>query len=164
MPQLDPTWFVSQLFWLLAAFVTLYVVLSRVALPPLLEMLERRRQTVESDVQTAQSCKTQAEQAKEQYERALADARSRAQQVQADAMAEYKTQSEKLSRDMDAQTAAKLQEAGKRIRAKKQELLDSLTPTSAELAAMIVEKLTKQTPSSERLKAIVSDLAKTRNG
>ena len=50
MPQLDPTWFASQLFWLAITFVTLYVVLSRFVLPPLLEIIARRAQTAQDDM------------------------------------------------------------------------------------------------------------------
>ena len=63
MPQLDPTWFASQLFWLAVTFVMIYVILAKMALPPLMEIIERRKQTVEGDISQAQTLKSQAEQA-----------------------------------------------------------------------------------------------------
>ena len=78
MPQLDPTWFASQVFWLVLTFAALYFVVSRMALPQLQDIVARRKQTVASDLERAQNLQAQAEKARQDYERTLADARSRA--------------------------------------------------------------------------------------
>jgi len=162
MPQLDPTWFASQLFWLFVAFMTLYVVLSRFMLPPLLEVMERRKATVDSDLQGAERFKTEAEKARDHYERTLADARLRSQQLIDTVMQEHKAKSEQASKALDDQIAAKLKEADRRISAKKQELMEALTPATAEMTALIVEKLTQRSPNKEEVKTTVGGLSKGR--
>lgn len=155
MPQLDPTWFASQLFWLAIAFFTLYVVLARFALPPLLAIIEQRKEKVAGDLALAQRFKTEAEAARLDYERALADARSQAQQVMVDVAAQYKAKAEHTGREMDMQIAKQLSEAEQRIAAKKAELFTTLTPATTELAQMIVEKLTGQIiPTAGKLSAL----------
>jgi F-type H+-transporting ATPase subunit b len=162
MPQLDPTWFASQLFWLAVTFVLLYVILSRFVLPPLQDIIARRQQTVEGDLSLAQSLKSQAEQARQDYERTLAEARNRAQALMNEAIAAHKAKSEMASKEMDRQIELKLAEASRRIAAKKEEMISALTPTTTELTAMIVEKLTQHSPSNDQVSRIITNMAKGR--
>ncbi len=160
MPQLDPTWFASQLFWLFVTFIVLYVVLSKIILPPLMGVMAQRKHTVDSDLSTAQGLKTQAEEARELYERTLAEARARSQQLLADAMLEHKQRAETAGKELDRQIVLKLSNAEKQINTKKQELMDALTPTATELTKVIVEKLTKRTPDNDKAESLINSLAK----
>ena len=164
MPQLDSTWFASQLFWLLISFVALYAVLSRLVLPPLMEILARRLQTVDGDIERAQRCKSEAEQARQNYERTLAEARARAQQLVSDAVLAQKTAMEEATKELDADIAVKLASAERKIAEAKQKLTDALMPATAEITAMIVEKLTKQTPAPGKLSALVQEFSKSGGG
>lgn len=148
MPQLDPTWFASQLFWLAITFLTLYVLLARVILPPIMNIMAQRKGTVESDLVAAQTFKSQAEEAKELYERTLAEARARSQQLLNDAIQEQKTRAEQAGKELDVQIASKLSDAESRIQAKKQELLTALDPAATELAQVIVAKLVQHAPEN----------------
>lgn len=160
MPQLDPTWFASQLFWLAITFTMLYFVLSRYVLPPLMGIIAQRQQTVEGNVSLAQSLKSQAEQARQEYEKALAEAKGRAQQLMNDATADIKTTAEQKTREMDRQIAAKLQDATKQIAVKKTEMMAALAPATSELTSMIVEKLTTHAPNLDKIHQALSQIAK----
>ena len=162
MPQLDPTWFASQLFWLAITFAALYFMLSRFVLPPLQDVIARRAQTVENDVNTAQSLKSQADTARADYERALAESRSKAQTLMSDAMAELKAAGEQKTREMDKKIESSLQDATRRIAAKKDEMIAALSPTASELTSMIVEKLTQAKPTGDQVGRIIGELSKGR--
>ena len=163
MPQLDPTWFASQLFWLAVTFVLLYAMLSRFVLPPLQDIVARRKQTAASDIEQAQSLKSQADYARQEYERTLAEAREHAQGFMSDAMQDHKAKAELEAKDMDKQIEKQLAEAMRKIAARKAELLDELTPTAAELTGMIVEKLTQRRPGADQVTRILNEIAKGRN-
>ncbi len=162
MPQLDPTWFASQLFWLVVTFLALYTILSRLVLPPLLEVMARRASTVEGDISTAQSLKSQAEQARLDYERAFAEARGKAQALINDTMSIYKAKAEVSAKDMDKQIETKLAQASKDIIAQKQEMISNLTPAVGELTNLIVEKLLQASPGSEQVEKAVAGAQKGR--
>lgn len=149
MPQLDPTWFASQLFWLAVTFLALYAILARLVLPPLQEIIARRASTVEGDIAQAQVLKSQAEAARLDYERALAEARDRAQTLMNEAMASFKAKSELAAKEIDRQIEIKLANASKRIAEQKQELLATLAPGMGELTDLIFEKLTQATPAEQ---------------
>lgn len=158
MPQLDPTWFASQLFWLFVCFTTLYLVLSRVILPPLQQVLSTRKETIENDLNVAQELKAQAEQAKQSYESTLVKSRAEAQKILSDAEDVSKSRSDEAKKALETQISIQLANATAAINAKKQELLKELMPSGAELSKLIVEKLTDQVPSPEQIKRSI-DLA-----
>lgn len=153
MPQLDPTWFTSQLFWLALTFVGLYIVLSRMVLPPLMDVLARRDQTIRDDVEAAQRMKVSAEQARIDYEKAMNASRAKAQATVADALAAQKADAEQKAKALDAQLEQKLSAASAQIATKKAQLIADLAPTAAELAGLVVEKLVAHKPGSDQVAA-----------
>ncbi len=74
LPQFDPTWWPSQIFWLALCFVVLYFVFSRSTLPRIGGILESRRVRIENDMLAAEQLSAQAEQVKADYEQALKQA------------------------------------------------------------------------------------------
>src|SRR5437764_12174028 len=76
--------FASQMVWLVITFVALYLVISRIAVPRISGILEQRTKRVEGDFAEAQRAKSESEAALAAYEKALADARPRAQAIRAE--------------------------------------------------------------------------------
>ena len=73
--------FASQLLWLAVFFVLLYVLMAKVALPRVGSILQARRDRIAADLAEAQAHKEESEAAMAAYEKALADARNRAQAI-----------------------------------------------------------------------------------
>ena len=163
MPQLDPTWFVSQLFWLFITFTLLYIVLARLVLPPLMHIVARREGTIEGDIAMAETLKAKAETARLDYERTLAEARDRAQQLITDSMSDHKAKAELANKEMDRQIAAKLEEASTRINANKKELIAGLAPATEEITSLIVEKLTHRNTAKDKIGSVITQLFKANN-
>ena len=61
MPQLDPSTFGSQLFWLLVCFGALYLVLSFIVIPRIDKTLAARAETLEGNLAEAENLRVQAE-------------------------------------------------------------------------------------------------------
>lgn len=160
MPQLDPTWFASQIFWLFVCFVALYFMLSKLILPPLLEVMAKRTDVLASDVDMAQRLKSQAEQARQEYEKTLVTARSNAQAVMNEALAEQKAKAEAKGKELDKQIERKLGEAATRIGAQKIQMMNDLNPAVMELTSLIVEKLTQSKPSGDKVETVLRAAAK----
>ncbi len=85
MPQLDVTTFFSQLFWLGICFLSLYVILTTMALPKVARLLTLRAETVEKKLEKASLYREQAEGLLNEYEEGLAHARMEAQERYASA-------------------------------------------------------------------------------
>lgn len=162
MPQLDPTWFASQLFWLFLSFVTLYVLLARVVLPPIMGIVGLRSQTIGGNIAQAERSREEAARAQQGYESALAQSREMAQKLMAEVLAENKRHAETTEKALAAEVAKKLADARARINARKQELITSLTPAAAEFAGMIAEKIVGQPVNEGRASGTVINLIKAK--
>ena len=60
MPQLDPEFFVSQLFWLAVFFTFLLVFLWRVSLPRIASVLEKRQNKIDENLSSAKELQEKA--------------------------------------------------------------------------------------------------------
>ena len=79
MPQFDPTWFASQVFWLVTIFGILYWVMLRIALPRIGQVIEERAERIAGDLERAKQVRDEAADVLAQYEKVLAEARAEAQ-------------------------------------------------------------------------------------
>lgn len=61
MPQLNPEFFISQLFWLLITFTFLFVFLWRISLPRIGSVLEKRASKINEDIKIAKQYQAEAE-------------------------------------------------------------------------------------------------------
>ena len=61
MPQLNPEFFVSQIFWLIITFSFLFIFLWKISLPRINSVLERRKNKIDDDIEAAKKLQTEAE-------------------------------------------------------------------------------------------------------
>src|SRR2546430_6079597 len=78
-PPFQRETFASQLMWFAVFFVLLYLLVSRIAAPRIGGILQARRTAIENDLAEAERLREQSEAALAAYEKALAEARARAQ-------------------------------------------------------------------------------------
>jgi F-type H+-transporting ATPase subunit b len=141
MPQLNPEWFASQIFWLLVAFAALYYLLSRKALPRVAEILEARQDRIAADLDHAQRLRREAEQALESYRKVIGDAQDHAQAVLTETQARLQAEAAARQAELDADLARQLREAEARITEAKQSALRELEEAAATVAQSAVERL-----------------------
>ena len=61
MPQLDPTYWASQAFWLILVFTILYIAISKFYLPKIKDNLDNRENKIKEDLENANKFKEQSE-------------------------------------------------------------------------------------------------------
>ena len=154
-PPMDATTFPSQIFWLVVFFGLLYLLMSRLALPKMAALFANRRQTIESDLAKASALKSETESAIQAYEKALADARSKAQGIAAETRAKMASEMDAERAALEKKIAAKTMEAETRIAGAKAQAMQEVGEVAADTAAEIVSELTGATVSkAEAVKAI----------
>jgi F-type H+-transporting ATPase subunit b len=157
-PQLNASSYPSQIFWLAVAFVLLYTLMSKFALPRVTEVLELRRLRKTSDLTKAGQLNEEAEKIRAAFEKSLAQAQKAASEVMtaAEKAISEKT-SEAQSRFAD-NSRKRLVAAEQNIAKAKLEALHSLTDISAEIAAEMVEKITDIQVSKADAKKVVTSV------
>ena len=159
MPQFNPEYYPSQLFWLAISFGLLYLILSRVALPRIGEVIEERRDRIQRDLDTAERLKGDTEKALADYEKALADARGNANAMAREMRAKLNTEVERERGRVEAQIGQKLGEAEKRIAATKEKALTSVNEIATDTAGEVVRKLLGEPVAPDEVKKALQPAA-----
>ena len=141
MPQLDPSSFSNQIFWLLVTLTVIYVVLSRVALPRIGGTLANRKGTIRGDLAAAEELKQKVMAADKAYHDALAAARIEADKIVAAAKAEITADLKKAIVKADADIAKQTAESAKRIDEIRAGTVDAVTAVAKDTAAELVAAL-----------------------
>jgi F-type H+-transporting ATPase subunit b len=159
-PPFDATTFASQLLWLTLTFVALYLLMARVALPRVGAIIENRRQRVAGDLADAQSFKDQSDSAIAAYEKALADARGRAQTLANEAREKQAAAAEVHRKSLDAKLNAHIAESEKTIANSRTAAMANGRTIAADAAAAIVERLIGSAPAKNDVADAVGDVLK----
>jgi len=155
MPQLDPSVFPTQLFWLALTFIPLYLIMWKSALPRVTNVREARRARIDADLEKASTLKAEAESSLADYEKGIADATAKAQAMIRDAAqksADAATaQREALAEKLVNQTA----EAERRIGEEKDRALARIGDISNDLTQAASARLLGGDISGDEAKAAV---------
>src|SRR6202048_3532751 len=115
--------------------------MSRVALPRIGSILEDRRRHIDNDLQEAQRLKGESDAAIAAHERALSEARARAQTLASDTRTKASAAAEAKRKEVDAKLAVRIAEAEKGIAARRSEAMGRGRGIAAEAAGAIIERL-----------------------
>ena len=148
-PPFQKDTFASQLVSLLIAFVALYLIVSRIALPRVGSLLDARQNAIEGDLADAQRLKDESDGALKAYESELAAARSRAQAIGSETREKLSAASEAERKTLEAQLSVKLAEAEKTIASTREAAMGNVRGIAAEAAAAIVQRLTGLAPDGQ---------------
>ena len=111
MPQLDPSSFDNQIFWLVVSLVAIFLIVRRVAMPRLGTILATRAGTRANDIAGAEDLRARVTEAQAGYDRALAEARAEAGRIGAQARAAIQGDLDAALAEADARIAAKSAES-----------------------------------------------------
>ena len=140
-PPFDPTFYGSQLLWLAITFGALYYILSKVALPRLAGILEERRDRIASDLDEAERLKRETDQAIEDYETALADARAKAQKIASETRDSLNAELADKRHAAEAALADKVAAAEQKIAGIRATAMGEIEGIARDAAAAIVEQV-----------------------
>jgi F-type H+-transporting ATPase subunit b len=159
-PPFDAHTFASQLVWLVIFFVLLYTLMAKWALPQVRRVIESRQKRIDDDIADANRLKDQSDAALAAYEKALADARSRAQAIANETREKQAAAAEAARKKTEDALNARLAEAEKTIATTKQTAMRNVRAVAEDAATAIVERLTGSAPSKTAVAAAVADVLK----
>ena len=154
-PPFQKETFASQLLSLLIAFVALYLIVSRIALPRVGSLLEARQNAIDSDLAEAQKLRDDSSEALKAYESELAAARSRAQAIGNETREKLNAASEAERKRLEERLSLKLAEAEKSIASTRANAMRNVRGIAAEAASAIVQRLTGVAPDGKSVDSAV---------
>jgi F-type H+-transporting ATPase subunit b len=159
-PPFNKETFASQLFWLAVFFIALYVIIARLAIPRIGGIVQARRDRIEGDIGEANRFKDQSDAALKAYEKSLADARGRAQQLAGETRDKLNAEAEEKRKRLEGQLNAKLAEAEKAIAVTKSDAMANVRGIAVDTASAIVQRLIGTVPTGAAVEAAVADALK----
>jgi F-type H+-transporting ATPase subunit b len=154
-PPFQKDTFASQLVSLLIAFVALYLIVSRIALPRVGSLLDERQNKIEGDLAAAQKLKDESDAALKAYENELASARSRAQAIGAETREKLNAASEAERKTLEERLSVKLAEAEKTIASTREAAMSNVRGIAADAATAIVQRLAGVKPDRKSVNKAV---------
>jgi len=154
-PPFNRETFPSQLFWLAICFVLLYLITARLVQPRVDGIMDSRKNRISGHLAEASRFKAESEQAMAAYEKALADARTRAQTIASETRDRLQGEADRNRKSLEEQLGAKLAEAEKAIAATKGAAMANVRGIATEAAAAIVTRLTGVTAPGPAVTAAV---------
>jgi F-type H+-transporting ATPase subunit b len=159
-PPFQAEHFPSQLAWLAVSFVLLYALMAKVALPRIGAIFAERSKRIGDDLKAAQGFKEQSDAAHAAYEKALADARARAQAIAAETREQQAAAADVTNKRLEAQLHERLAAAEQSIAATRTAAMGHVGAIAKDTASAIVERLTGQTPAEHEVAAALGDALK----
>tara|TARA_B100000029_G_scaffold171815_1_gene168205 strand:- start:792 stop:1382 length:591 start_codon:yes stop_codon:yes gene_type:complete len=160
MPQLDPEFWVSQIFWLVITFGILFVVLSKFILPKISDNLETRKSQILENIEEAEKQRENSEKKIKEFDKIILESKNQAKNFFNDArqkviedIAKKKTL---LEKDIDSEISV----AEKEISELKKSSHDKITKIAIETSSDLIKQLIGETVNSSSISAIVEDLSK----
>jgi F-type H+-transporting ATPase subunit b len=160
-PPFQSEHFPSQLVWLAISFVLLYVLMSRIALPRIGAIMAERGRLISDDLGAAERLKEQSNAAHSAYEKALADARARAQTIASTTREQHARAAEDMHKRLESQLHERLAAAEQTIAKRRGVAMSNVRTIAGEAASAIVERLIGQQPRQEEIAAALVGPAKS---
>ena len=154
-PPFQKDTFASQLVSLAIAFIALYWIVSRIALPRVGGVIEARQNAIDGDLAAAQKFKDESDAAIKAYEAELAAARSRAQAISNETREKLNAASEAERKALEEKLAAKLADAEKQIATTRTNAMSNVRGIAADAAGAIVQQLAGVTPDANAVNSAV---------
>ena len=160
MPQLNPDYWVSQIFWVILIFGTLYVILWRAILPKINENLENRKSQILSDLDDAQKFKDQSEKKLSEYNKILSEAKQEAKKIIDGTRKKIYRNIENKKNQFNLEIDKEIEKAEKEIKTLKLSSIEDINKIAIETSSEIVRKIVGTEVNASSVSAIVEDISK----
>ena len=163
MPQLNPEFWISQIFWLTLTFGILYLVLSKLILPKISANLESRKSQILENIEAAEKQREDSETKLKEYEEIITknkqDAKTTFNQAREKALKDINAKREVLDKQIDEEIV----KAEEEIKTLRESAPDKINKIAIETSFELVQKLIGAEVNNSSISAIVDDLSR-RNG
>ena len=160
MPQLNPEFWISQIFWLIITFGILFIVLTKVILPKISDNLETRKSQILENIETADKQKEESQKKIDEYEKIILDSKLKAKN-------HFNEAREKILDNINKKRAALEKDLDQEIDVVEKELSDlrnksgeKINKIAAETSAELIKELIGEEVNSSSIAAIVDDQSK----
>ncbi len=163
MPQLNPEFWISQIFWLTLTFGLLYFVLSKLILPKISSNLELRKSQIQENIEAAEKQRMDSESKLKEYDNIILKSKLKAKSLFSDAREKVLKDINLKKENLDKEIDEEIKKAEQEIKALKKDAATKINKIAIEMSSELVKKLIGADVNNSSISAIVEDLSK-KNG
>ena len=160
MPQLNPKFWTSQIFWLVIIFSILYLIIWKIFLPKITYSIENRKFKMVSDIDEAQKLKESAEKKLKEYNKIIEDSKKEAKKI----IEENKKKLEKnignKRKNFNDEIEKELMTVEEEIKDLKKSSISKINVIAAEISAEVIKQIINIEVNKSNVSAIVNDITK----
>ncbi len=160
MPQLNPEFWVSQIFWLIITFGILYIVLSKFILPKISSNLELRKSQIQENIETAEKQREISEIKLKEYDEIILKSKLEAKNIFKNAREKVIKEINLKKETLDKQIDEEISNAEEEIKTLKRDATDKINKIAIETSSDLLKKLIGTEINNSSISAIVDDLWK----
>ena len=164
MPQLDPTYWASQAFWLILVFSILYISIAKFYLPKIKKNLDDRENKIKEDLDEANNLKSLSEKKLKEYEVILENSKKEVTKILLESKNQLDEDIKNKKETMEKEIAIEVSKAQKEILDLKKNSINSINIISQDIASNIIEKISGDKLNESSVKAAIDDVAKKNIG
>ena len=160
MPQLNPEYWISQIFWLVISFGGMFVILSKIVLPKISGNLEARKSQILENIEIAEKQREESETKVREYEKIILDSKNEAKNYFNDARKKVIENINLKKESLENEINEEIKSAEKEINDLKNSTQEKIRKIAIETSSDIVKQLINVDVNSSSISAIVEDLSK----
>ena len=160
MPQLNPEFWFSQVFWLTLTFGVLYIVLSKLILPKISDNLELRKSQIQENIEAAEKHRIDSETKLKEYDEIISKNKLKAKNILKETrekvIKDINSKKEKFDKEIDEE----INKAEVEINLLKKGAPEKINKIAIETSSEILKDLIGTEVNNSSISAIVNDLSK----
>jgi len=160
MPQLDPTYWASQVFWLIVVFTILYISVAKFYLPKIKSNLDNRENKIKEDLESANKFKELSELKLKEYEKILEDSKKEVARIHIESKNKLDKDIQLKKNVMDKEIENEIIKAQKEIAELKKNSISDIQSISKGIASNIIENISGDKLNESSVTAAVEDVSK----
>ena len=164
MPQLDPTYWASQAFWLILIFTGLYLALANLFIPKIKSSIDNRENKIKDDLDEAQKLKNLAEQKLKEYDQSIENAKKEVQKIIFESKNKLNLEIRNKKKEFEKEIEIEIESAEKEIENLKKNSLKNILVISEEMASKVIEQISGEPMNQSSVKAAILETTKNNLG
>ena len=164
MPQLDPTYWASQAFWLILVFIILYISIAKFYLPKIKNNLDDRENKIKDDIDDANKFKETSELKLKEYEKILNNAKREVTKIQVEVKNLLDKNIQSKKEEIEKEIENEISKAQKEISELKKNSLSDIQKISENITLNIIENISGDKLNESSIKATVEEVSKNNLG
>ena len=160
MPQLNPEFWASQIFWLVISFGTLYMVLSKLILPKISSNLESRKSQILENIEAADKQREESEKKIKDYEKIILESKIEAKNYFNQTREKILKDINKKKESLDKELNEEIKKVETEIKKLKNSAPEKISKIAIETSKDLIQQLLNIEVNNSSISAIVEDLSK----